>query len=511
MQRAAMILVFASTGLYGQGTFEGSVLNSINGQPVSGATVDVFAEGAKDAIGHTVTGPGGTFRISSLPPGEYKPAFDADAFFASHAGDPWSKSFAITEAGETIHADAELDPSTKLSGRVLDGDGKPLAGVRVETFTRTTRQGVMSFLTDKDGYFHPPELQPGAYFLVARPNRGLTIGKNLKVNEPELDKPEKQIWAPTFYPGVSDVTQAQAILATGGELSGYDIRLRAIPVYRVRGVLRDETGNPAPNVPVALRNSGLWYLETFSRPDAETVTGADGSFDFADVGPGTWRVDAEWKRGDVDLHGSRLVTVSRHDEEDVRVRLDPPFTLQGSAEGPASIKLKGVYVTPLDGPRLYQSYADIVGGRFLVKGLYPGAYTLQNASVEGVYLAQVRLGEQDVTGKPLDLAPGAPPLHLVYRSDTGSVRGRVEKGGNASVVLFTDGESPSTVRCAPDGTFEFKGLKPGDYSAVAFNRVEPDLLDDPVVRQAMTRNGVSVRVDPGRSASLELALTAWVQ
>jgi len=511
MRCTAAILIFACTRLYAQGTFEGAVVNSINRQPVSGATVDVFAAGGKDAVGHTVTGPVGTFRISNLPPGEYKPVFDADGFFAAHSSDPWSKQFTITAAGETIHADAELDPATKLSGRVLDGDGKPLAGVRVETFTRTTRQGVMSFLTDKDGYFHPPELQPGAYFLLARPNRGLTIGKNSKVNEPELEKPEKQIWAPTYYPGVSDVTQAQAIPATGGELTGYDIRLRAIPVYRIRGVLRDEAGNPAAGVPLALRNAGLWYLESFSRPDAEAVSGPNGAFEFTDVGPGNWRVDAEWKRGDVELQGSSLVTVSRHDEEDVQVRLDPAFTVEGSAEAPAAVKLKGVYVTPVDGPRHYQAYAEIVDGRFVVKGLYPGAYTLQNASVEGAYLAQVRLGQQEVTGKSFDLAAGAPPLRLVYRSDTGSVRGVVEKGANASVVLYMTGEFPSTVRCAPDGTFEFKGLKPGDYSAVAFSRVEPDLLDDPAVRQAMTRNAVSVRVDPGQSASVELRVTAWVQ
>jgi hypothetical protein len=471
----------------------------------------VSAAGVKDAVGHTVTGPSGTFRISGLAPGEYKPAFDADAFFATRNSDPCSKPFTITPAGETIHVDAELDPATKLSGRVLDGDGKPLARVRVETFTRMTRQGIMSFLTDKDGYFHSPELQPGAYFLLARPNRGLTIGKDSKVNEPELDKPEKKIWAPTFYPGVSEVTQAQAIAATGGELTGYDIRLRSIPVYRIRGVLRDEEGNPAAKVPLALRNAGLWYLESFSRPEAETVSGANGAFEFTDVGPGNWRVDAEWKRDGGELHGYTQITVSRHDEEAVQIRLNAPFTLEGSTEASAPVKLKGVYLTPVDGPRHDQRYADIVDGRLLLKGLYPGAYTLQNASVEGVYLAQVRLGGQDVTGKSFDLAPGAPPLHLIYRSDTGSVRGVVEKGGSAIVVLFMKGEFPTTVHCTAGGTFEFKGLRPGDYSAVAFSRVEPDLFDDPAVRQQIARNGVSVRVDRGQSASVELRVTAWVQ
>ncbi|SPE34704.1 conserved exported hypothetical protein [Candidatus Sulfopaludibacter sp. SbA3] len=517
MLRSVALLLFAAPLLLAQGTVEGTVLNSVTRAPVPGAIVELYAAGAKEAVSHTVTGASGAYRFADLPPGEYTPSFDADHFYASHASDPWCKAFKVTAAGETLHIDAELDPITKLSGRVLDADGKPLAGVRVETFTRTTRQGIMSFTTDKDGYFHPPELQPGAYFLLARPNHGLNIGKNVKINEPPPpEQTEKKIWAPTFYPNVTDATQAEPIQATGGELNGYDIRLRSVPAYRIRGVVRDESGSPAAKVPIELRNADLWYLSGVSRPDAETVSGDGGVFEFTEVGPGNWRISAEFKRGNVELRGFVVTLVSRHDEEDVQLRLNAPFSMEGSVQ--PDCKAKDVGLQPVDGPMRNQAYGAVNSEHlFRISGIYPGRYKIIPPTVAGHYISQIRLGEQDVTGQVVDLAPGAPPIRLTYRSDTGSARGTVENGANAMVVLFPKDETYlaadflATVRCGPDGKFELTGLRPGDYSAMAFNRVELDLLEEPAFVQRVTRGAVSVHVEPGQMASVELRLAVWPQ
>src|SRR5579863_81087 len=119
MWRWAALLAAAAPLLLAQGTVEGVVINSITRAPVPGATVDLRASG-KSAY-HAIAGASGAFRFTDVLPGEYTPSFDADRFFVFQ-----SDSFRITSAGETVHVQGELDPATKLTGHVLDPDGKPI-------------------------------------------------------------------------------------------------------------------------------------------------------------------------------------------------------------------------------------------------------------------------------------------------------------------------------------------------------------------------------------------------
>ena len=428
MWRPAAVFLFTAPLVLAQGTVEGIVLNSVTRAPVPGAAVELLVSGK--AAHRTVAGASGTFRFADVPPGDYTPSFDADHFFVFQAD-----SFHVTGAGETIQVQGELDPATKLTGHVLDPDGRPVAGVLVTTFTLTTRQGVMSFVTDKEGAFHPPDLQPGYYYLQARPNRGLNIGKNIKISANFQVQAEKRVLAPTYYPGVTDMSQATLILASGGELNGYDIHLRSVPVYRVRGRILDDTSKPAAHVGLNVRSAGLRFANSMMNPDAETISGPGGVFEFTDVAPGNWRIAAEWKRDDgVELRGYSVITVTRHDEEDVAVRMAAPFSIDGRVE--PDVPLKGVYLMADDGPSQYDAHGDVDSeGAFHFKRVYPGRYRISPASLTGAYLAEVRLGEQDVTGKAVDLASGSGPIRLVYRDDVGSVRGTVKEGAHSLVVL----------------------------------------------------------------------------
>ena len=499
--------------LRGQGSVAGTVVNSVTGDPVSGATVELLIAGRKEPAARTITGVSGAFRFSELAAGEYAPTFDADHYFASHG-----ERFQVTAAPQAVRLDGELEPITTLRGRVLDADGKPLAGVRLELFTRTGRQGITSFVSDKDGNYRSRELEPGAYFLLARPDHGLSHGPDSK--QAPAEPKDKKLWAPTFYPNVTDATLADPIQATGGELNGYDIRLRSVPAFRIRGTVRDSRGNPAAGVPVTLRNADLWYLESFSRPDAEAVSGPGGVFEFSEIGPGNWRIFAEAKAGSEGPRGFAVSTVSRHDEDDVQIRMAEPFRLDGAIElaGAAEPgKISTVVLSPVDGPRRNQADASVKDKAFQLDRVYPGRYRVRPPQVAGYYLDRVRLGEQDVTGQVVDLAAGAAPLRLIYRSDSGSASGSVEDGAGATVVLFSKEQSYLaedfliTTRCSVDGKFAADRVRPGEYAAMAFRRVERDLLLEPSFVQRITRGAVSVRVEPGRTASVELRVSAWPQ
>jgi hypothetical protein len=86
------------------------------------------------------------------------------------------------------------------------------------------------------------------------------------------------------------------------DVTGYEIRLQTAEVYRVSGVVLDETGNPKPKVLVQLlpriqlgtRAIGGGEFSTFVGPgpsvgpaEARVISAADGSFEFPAVRPGS--------------------------------------------------------------------------------------------------------------------------------------------------------------------------------------------------------------------------------
>src|SRR5262249_1615414 len=152
------------------------------------------------------------------------------------------------------------------------------------------------------------DLGPGSYTLLARANGVAPISAQGGVRTETV---------PTFFPSVVDRVQAVTInLAAGADQGGYDIRLQASRVYRVRGVVLDIEGKPADKAVVELLpgfGNGHWRDPSFlefgttrqifsivdgpseSRaPEGEpVVTGKDGIFEFPSVREGNWAIRAE--------------------------------------------------------------------------------------------------------------------------------------------------------------------------------------------------------------------------
>ena len=138
------------------GSITGTVRAAASGAPVAGARVEAFKPFTTHADAIATTGADGTYRISGLGAGEYIVCVDATVGSLSdprHIGyqsrcyrdAPWvpetfvppsSNDHVVVSGGaETGGIDLALPPAAALTGRTLDGDGGPVAGVSVYVFS----------------------------------------------------------------------------------------------------------------------------------------------------------------------------------------------------------------------------------------------------------------------------------------------------------------------------------------------------------------------------------------
>ncbi|SPE31090.1 conserved hypothetical protein [Candidatus Sulfopaludibacter sp. SbA3] len=431
----------------------------------------------------------------------------------------------VPAAGAAPRLRIELMPRSTLRGVVTDREGRPAAGVELE-LQRVRYPGSYSAKTDATGAYAFEDVRPTAY-VVAAMAQDFT----------------------TFYPGFTDRRQAAPIVIPAGvELTGYDFHLQTGPVFRVRGTVIDATGRPVAGVALRLNSTAL--------------SAADGTFEFPRVPAGEWRIEAGYTPpqgdakgepdpapGDAAVHpeveatllntydagkdpakalrdaaqayralsayqkalastqtASVPVIVSNCDVERVVVRLAPPFAVPMQCEPvKCSVRLEAVY----DGFQFPE-------GSGLLESAYPGRYRIAASAEEpGYYAALVLLGGRDVTGQEVELAAGAPPIRVVLKNDTGSVRGTVDQGDHATVVLAPRNtalihlDGLAKTRCGPNGRFELNGLRPGDYFAWAFQRLDAEALRDPEFLRSLARSAVAVPVRSGETMMLELAITPW--
>jgi hypothetical protein len=135
---------------------------------------------------------------------------------------------AVQVGQEPVRLRIEMVAFASVRGRVLDPEGKPVAQATV-TLGRANES------TDDEGQFVFAKVVPGSYTLQASLNSDTHNLQAVGEDRTEI--------VPTWFPSVIESNQAEHILVQGGvNLSGYEIRLRTAPVYRVRGGVLTENG-----------------------------------------------------------------------------------------------------------------------------------------------------------------------------------------------------------------------------------------------------------------------------
>jgi hypothetical protein len=507
-------VLFSQSGI----TVEGTVVNRVTRQGIAGVSV-TLDRGAAGFAYRAVTDSSGAFRIPNVDPGDYLPLFEKRGLSAA---DDASKPLHLGPAAGPVRLRAEMIPWTRLAGRVLDAEDHPIPRVRVTLVPLRVARGTVGTVatTGDDGAF-TLSTEAGIYRILADPYQsdGLRRGELSAPAAPSSESAPRA-WAPTYYPAVSDPQAAQSItVATGADLSGFDIHLQAVPLFHVRGVVLDTHGSPVRGLAIKLvpPSANWWEPE-----EAEVVSVEAGVFDFPRVRPGEWYVTAEVERGEASLMGFASALVKDADVSRVSVRLAEPFTVAGRVEGAKPRGGEGACESTSVSLLSTETDLDASGearedGSLRIPEVYPGRYKVEVCGVSpGHYLAGVFLGARDVLGQEFALAPGSPPLRVVFKADGGSVRGAVDRGEGAAVALVPTDETLldplfiSTTTAGEAGRYELANLRPGEYHAFAFDHIgDADALTDPAFLRSLAASATTVRVEPGRATALDLKIVPW--
>jgi protocatechuate 3,4-dioxygenase beta subunit len=518
----ALFLLAQSALSQSGGTIEGTVTDKTTHAGVAGVSVTLWTQKGVRYSANTDTS--GTFRIVGVEPGEYNSRFENPGFVQVELpmfGQPRLR----VGMSAAVRQDVEIAAMGSLRGRVLGPDGQPAPKVTVEL-------GFESADTDAEGRFELKDLRPGAYFLKAGPKA-----------EPARTGAAQIV--PTWYPSTTNMAEAeQIVVRPGADLAGYEIRLRTSNVYHVRGLVLDELGKPLPNATVRLLAArtemhllagrsimGGPNVESYMNlpgktQEASVVSRQDGTFEFVAVRPGEWNLSAQSdtrrdsNNNEMYLLASGWVAmpVSDNDIDNIELRLQPSFSLEvtadwGGQQAPANGR-PSLMVMPAEDGLLAMGGRPAPGGGIVFAHMQPGRYRIMPTpgAPSGFYAAAIMIGGQNVLGQEVELSGATPAITVVYRPNPGRVRGTVEQGEGATVLLWPDdAEVPPVVRstqAGAHGEFEFAGVAPGSYSLVAFDHIPAGGGPAGFLRSAIA-GGARVSLQEGGSESVEVTVTHW--
>jgi hypothetical protein len=507
-----------ATLLYAQdtGSVVGTVINSVSGAGVPEMNVLLWAKGAQY---QATTDDSGTFRIEQIAPGSYRSRYDKQGFIPLQ---PDRNPIAVTASPDPVRVRVEMSPYAKLRGRVVDSEGNPAASVAVAIRSFQSNYSQHTTRTEDDGTFLFDGLTAGVFFLLATP--APASGQIALV--------------PTYFPSAEEPAEAEKIMVRAGlESAGYEIHLRARRVYRLSGAVVDQAGKPVPRAEISLvstvegmsappgsSDSGVLIFGTLKREtEIGVIAGDDGTFQFPAVRPGPWRLVASHQRrtgGDEKAAaegGAVAVTIADHDVFDLQIPVAPLVTLEGTAEFKGdpprgATRAGGLMLMTADGQGsvLAVSQPD---GTLRVPHLIPGAYRFFSLPGPTFLFSPVSvlLGDREVLGQVVEITEPAPPLRVLYRANPGSVRGTVEKGACEVIVLVANPAVPPFASrshdCKAGEPFEIAGVPPGDYYALAFDRLDRTALRDPAYLLPLLPTAVRVSVGQGPAPFIQLPIT----
>jgi Carboxypeptidase regulatory-like domain len=509
------------------GTITGRVVND-EGEGLPNVNVDIIKaptgqrEGSTRSNTKVVTDRGGNFRATDLSPGLY-------TVNVSNAKEYVMKPLAAAERrGQRYYRIGDnitiaVVKGGVITGKVTTSDGRPMVGVEVsETMVRDaeghpvreSRRGEPR-MTDDRGIYRIYGLQPGSHI----------ISTDGRIMFGDLSPYEGSIT--TYHPSSTYDTAAEVAVASGGEVTGVDIRFRDEPGYAVSGTVTAPPSSSYSVVSLISTNTSTVARSVGVQPDAPKK-----GFMIRGVTNGEYEIIAKSYGNDGIAAAStpRRVTISGADVTGLELKVSPLASISGQILIEASSNLcenkskrsmeeimiyaRGDEPSALASPTSYLFSSDVVvneKGEFTIPSLRPNRYRFE-ASLpdENWYIKSITLpapatthqsqaGIKDISREGLELKSGDKVTRVTVTVAEGgaSLRGKVvtEKEGVSlpsrlrvhlvpvDAALANDVLRYAEVLTNNDGTFVLTNLAPGKYWLLV--RPVPD--DEPADRPPRPR------------------------
>lgn len=379
-----------------------------------------------------------------------------------------------------------------ITGRVLDDEGEPQAGVRVEAEPVDRRSGVRRMDdTDDLGAFRLYGLAAGSYRVCASPPA---------YGGPDPSQISEGL-VKTCYPSATVEGESTPVAVESGN-ADMEIRLQRSRLFTISGIVLDAWGAPAEHASVLLLT-----IEKHGS-SGRTIERKGASFVARGVTPGNYAIQARigepFDPADTRERQKAYVPfrVDNANVENLLVAMTFPAAIAGRVvfEGGIPQPVSGLVarVFPDEDSERMQEWGRGPGSpvgddlTFELKGLY-GRYALGiDGLPHGWFVKSVRYRGEEIVSVPTAFESGTGPSDLVVTVSNRPARlvGRVlddrgKPAAHAMVVLFPADRRAWTVTrtrmrriFSRDGTYESPNLRPGEYYVAAVNAGEISPSDD---------------------------------
>jgi Carboxypeptidase regulatory-like domain len=506
---------------------EGTVVGLPNSTSLANAEVTLHR---KDEItGPTVavtTDASGHYAVEDIEPGSYLITAERNGYVPQTYGQHRRKREGMTlilEPGMKLHGiDFRLLRTGVILGKVSDENGEPVTGAEVQALTpryvdgeRGLIAGAAPVRTNDLGEYRIYGLAPDRYYVGVSgqdPDRAT-------ITRPK-GAPREERYLPTLYPSVGEIDRAWPVeLPPGGEVLGIDIVILKSRIFHIRGRIADF--RPVDqHARVQLDAVGVgWEIKGRG---ADMAIGAQGSFDFSGVTPGSYVISTAFVQGRAFLRATRLLRVQDADLGDVSLVLGEGV-LRGRVrvEGASSrIDFRKLGVRLADPYSLPVQAIMASDGSFAFHGVGHYRYRVGISGAEKLYVKSVRLGDQEVTNRVIDLTAAEEPasiLEIVLGADGARIDGLVttddgKPAADAVVVLIPDTSRRRDSGLFKDSTtnqngqFEISGIAPGNYMIFAWDDIERGIWWDREFLSRYEEKGEEITVEANSHQSPSIHL-----